>query len=642
MRIESIRIKNLRTIKDTVVAVDRYNCFVGPNGAGKSTFLFALNVFFRETDGVSTDVAVLSAEDFHRKDTSEPIEITVTFCDLGDEATQEFKEYFRQDRLTVTAKATFDPASGRAEVRQFGERLGMAEFMDFFRRQGDKAKAEELREIYGRLQTQFDLPKVNTVVAMADALKNFEANRPDACILIPSEDQFYGVSKGTNRLQRYLQWVYIPAVKDATVEQSEGKATALGKLLARTVRSKVNFSERLSAVAQQARAEYQKLLDESQGALAGISDSLQSRLMQWAHPDTSLRVSWQQDPDKSVKVEEPFAKIVAGEGTFEGELARFGHGFQRSFLLALLQELASQGETTEPRLILGCEEPELYQHPPQARHLAGVLNALAEGGSQILVTTHSPLFVSGNSFESVRLVRRDSTTKASYTTRPIPSKIGDEYARITGERPIDPRGSLARIAPILQPTLTEIFFAQRVILVEGIEDAAYINSWMTLTDRMQEFRRAGCHIVPVDSKSNILRPGIIAQQLEIPLFVIFDGDSDCKEEHKHHHVRDNTALLKLLGGEDKTPIPAETVWASSYVIWHTNLGDTVDAELRGAMGAEAYESVKNQAHASYGNAKGLHKNPLLIGAKLALAVDNGGKSASLDRLCDLIIEFGKC
>ncbi|PVY36825.1 AAA ATPase-like protein [Paraburkholderia silvatlantica] len=394
-------------------------------------------------------------------------------------------------------------------------------------------------------------------------------------------------------------------------------------------------------MAQRARDEYQQLLDESQGALADISDSLQTRLMQWAHPDTSLRVSWQQDPDKSVRVEEPFAKIIAGEGTFEGDLVRFGHGFQRSFLLALLQELANQGETTEPRLILGCEEPELYQHPPQARHLAGVLNALAEGGSQVLVTTHSPLFVSGNSFESVRMVRRDSDTKASYTTQPLPAKIGEKYAELTGEKPLDPRGSLARIAQILQPTLTEIFFAQRVILVEGIEDVAYINSWLTLTNRMPEFRKAGCHIVHVDSKSNILRPAIIAQQLEIPVFIVFDGDADCKEEHKHHHVRDNAALLKLVGGDDKTPIPAETIWAGNHAIWRTNLGDTVDAELLEGMGANAYEKVKNEAHASYGNAKGLHKNPLLIGAKLALAVDNGGKSASLDKLCDLLLEFGK-
>jgi len=641
MRIASVRIKNLRTIKDAVVVIDPYNCFVGPNGAGKSTFLFALNVFFRETDGVSTDVAVLSAEDFHRKDTSAPVEITVKFCDLNDNAKQEFKEYFRQDRLVVTAKAIFDPGTGRAEVRQFGERLGMAEFMDFFRRQGDKAKADELKQIYTALQSNFELPKPGSVAAMGDALKSYEADRPDQCILIPSEDQFYGVSKGANRLQKYLQWVYIPAVKDATAEQSEGKATALGRLLAITVRSKVNFAERLNAVAQQARDEYQKLLDESQGVLEGISDSLQQRLMQWAHPDTSLRVSWQQDPDKSVKVEEPFAKIIAGEGTFEGDLARFGHGFQRSFLLALLQELASQGESTEPRLILGCEEPELYQHPPQARHLASVLNSLAAGGSQVLVTTHSPLFVSGDSFESVRLVRRDSATKASYATQPSPVEIGREYAELTGEAPVAPKGSLARIAQILQPTLTEIFFAQKLILVEGIEDVAYNHSWMTLSDRMHEFRKAGCHIVPVDNKSHLLRPAIIARQLEIPFFVIFDGDADCKEEHKAHHVKDNTALLKLLTGDDKMPLPTETVWADNFAMWRTNLGQTVDLELTAVLGAAQYEQVKNRAHAFYGNAKGLHKNPLLIGAKLAFALDDGAKSVSLDKLCDQILEFGK-
>lgn len=50
-------------------------------------------------------------------------------------------------------------------------------------------------------------------------------------------------------------------------EHSEGKATALGKFVARTVRSKVNFAERLTEMAQRARDEYQQLLDESQGAL---------------------------------------------------------------------------------------------------------------------------------------------------------------------------------------------------------------------------------------------------------------------------------------------------------------------------------------------------------------------------------------
>ena len=78
---------------------------------------------------------------------------------------------------------------------------------------------------------------------MTKALREYEAARSDECELIPSEDQFYGFSKGANRLAK-LQWVYVPAVKDATSEQVEARNSALGKLLARTVRSKTNFAKR--------------------------------------------------------------------------------------------------------------------------------------------------------------------------------------------------------------------------------------------------------------------------------------------------------------------------------------------------------------------------------------------------------------
>ena len=60
---------------------------------------------------------------------------------------------------------------------------------------------------------------------------------------------------------------------------------------------------------------------------------------EWAHPEVKRpKLEWQHEPGKSVRVEEPLAHIIAGEGDFEGALARFGHGLQRSYLLALLHE----------------------------------------------------------------------------------------------------------------------------------------------------------------------------------------------------------------------------------------------------------------------------------------------------------------
>ena len=133
MRIASVRIENLRSFKDETIPFNNYACLVGPNGAGKSTVLTALNVFFRESDGLPTDLSKLDQEDFHCKDTDNPIKITVTFAGLSKEAKEDFSDYVRQDQLVVSAEATFDKATGKADVKQYGQRLGMPAFAPFFR-----------------------------------------------------------------------------------------------------------------------------------------------------------------------------------------------------------------------------------------------------------------------------------------------------------------------------------------------------------------------------------------------------------------------------------------------------------------------------------------------------------------------------
>ena len=99
MRIESVRIENFRSFEDAAVPFNKYACLVGPNGAGKSTVLTALNVFFGETENLPTDLRQPELEDFHCKNTADPIRITVTFCDLSEEAQDELSDYVRQGQL---------------------------------------------------------------------------------------------------------------------------------------------------------------------------------------------------------------------------------------------------------------------------------------------------------------------------------------------------------------------------------------------------------------------------------------------------------------------------------------------------------------------------------------------------------------
>lgn len=634
MRIKSVRIKNFRSFEDQMVEFDNHTCLVGANGAGKSTVLCALNVFFRETQNASTDLTTLHAEDFFSKNTKEAVEITVEFTDLSKDAQSDFANYFRGGVLAVTAKAVYDEGAQAAPVKQFGQRLAMPAFAPYFKALSEGASAADLKVIYAGMRATYgDLPPATSKDAMAVALQEYEANRPDDCELIPSEDQFYGVSKGANRLAKHIQWVYIPAVKDASEEQAEAKNSAFGRLLARAVRGKVNFADEIRRISTAAQEQYQQLLDQNQAALDGITASLGKRLGEWAHPEAGLKVQWQQDPRKSVQVEEPLAGVLAREGTFEGQLARFGHGLQRSFLISLLQELA-EIDGGGPTLILGCEEPELYQHPPQARHLASVLRALSEKGTQVLITTHSPHFVSGDAFEDIRLVRRISGAAQSVVKQYDYASYAKAFAHAKGQPPMRPEGAWAKVNQVLQPAMNEMFFAQRLVLVEGWEDVAYIHAWLSLTDRWELFRARGVHIVPVQAKHALLQPLLIAKGLEIPVLTIYDSDTGTNRPDEHR--RDNTALLKALGGDEADPFPAEPVWAESYVAWSTNMGDTVRAEIE----AVAWGHAGDFASVQCGMAKDLTKNTLHIGARLAWLWDQGHKPESLDRLCDVIVNFG--
>lgn len=636
MKIESVRIENLRSFADVTVSFNNYTCLVGPNGSGKSTILCALNIFFRESENATTDLIKLDIEDFHGKKTENSIRITVTFTDLSEKAQQDFADYFRQGKLVVSAVATFDESTGKADVKQYGQRLGIKDFGKFFAALADKKRVSELKEIYTEIKNEYpDLPQPRTKDSMIEFLHDYEVKHPNQCELIHSEDQFYGFSKGKDRLAKHVQWVYIPAVKDATNEQIEARNSALGKLLERTVHSKTNFDETIDKLRKETQNKYQDLLEENQDALEDISQELQERLVEWAHPDATLRLHWKQDEGKSVRIDQPWAHIIAGEGGFEGELARFGHGFQRSYLFALLQQLAETENADGSTLILACEEPELYQHPPQVRHLAGILLKLSRATSQVIVTTHNPLFVSGKGFESVRMIRKNPSGSSSSVSHMSYDQIAKAITEATGDEPFNPEGALAKIHQIFQSGINEMFFTHRLILVEGLEDVAYILTYLELLGKFDDYRRMGAHIVPVNGKSRMLLPLIVAKHMNIPTYVVFDADSD-KKEQQTKHEKDNKAILSLLGKPEQDPLPSKTIWGPGFTMWNSDIGSIVKNDI----GKRKWELFQNKADKMYGYVGGLKKNSLHIGASLALAWDEKKQSAKLKRLCREILKPG--
>lgn len=638
MKIESVYIKNFRCFKEDIIFFDDYTCLVGANGAGKSTVFSALHVFFRHYKDSKTDLSKLSDKDFHHSNTNDPIIITVTFKDLSKEAQEDLKDYFRGGKLIVTAEATFDAGTQRAEVKQYGSRIGFQDFRKYFEKEKAGDKVAELLVTYNELKEKYpELPLVKTKEPMANALRAYEAEHPEGCVLIPSEDQFYGATKGSNKLAPHIQWVFIAASKDLSGEGEESKTSALGQLLLRTVRAKVNFTERIAELREKANQEYAKLLGDEQNVLDDLSTSLKTRLSQWAHPSIDAHVKWKQDPEKSVKVEEPIAAIEIGERGFEGELSRFGHGLQRSYMLALLQELNDIDEVNAPTLILGIEEPELYQHPPQARYLAETLLELADDTTQVMVCSHAPYFIPKSDFEKVRVVKEIGNPRETKNTRTTYEELSN-FLIVIGTKPVNKKGIVAKLFPYLSPTINEMFFCKVPVFVEGIEDIAFIKTCVELNEKSNDFRKYGCHLINADKKSNIIEPLAVAKLLDIPSFVVFDCDTDTdpgKPQHIVEHKRDNKLLLAIQGHGAESEWPANHIAKENLTAWKTNLGDSIKPEI------PSWQKYYDQACGEYGNAGGLKKNPLVVARTLELAWDAGEKSNTLITLIDNIIKFAQ-
>lgn len=635
MKIESIRIENFRCFKDETIAFNNYTCFVGSNGAGKSTVLTALNVFFRQYKDSNTDLNKLSAADFHHEKVDKPIRITLTFFDLSQEAKDDLATYVRQDKLIVSAIAEYDKVKDRAEIKHNGNRMGFADFIEYFDAEKAAKKVADLRGIYSALKDKYsDLPPATTKEAMATALREYEA-RPlnlEKCIEIPSEDEFYGIS-GAGKLAPYIQWVFVSASKDVTEESEETKTSALGQLLERTVRSKINFTARIEEIKKTARNAYQTILAAEQAALDDLSASLGRRLKDWAHPDVSAQILWKQDTEKSVEVKNPWAHIKLGEKGFKGEMARFGHGLQRSYMLALLQELAFSPDVNAPTLIMGIEEPEIYQHPPQVRYLSELLQDLSEGMAQVIVCTHSPLFIPRDNLENIRMVREEGTPAHSRVSCLKYERL-DELICSDPKKSLRGKGLIATIYAALNPTHNEMFFCKVLILVEGLEDVAYITSYLILNGKMNDFRRYGCHIISVGGKENLFKYIGIAKLLKVRVFVVCDADTTAavNESVKNGNQR----ILTLLDHPEEDGWPANDLQFSNLFMWKTNMTEIINQDI------ENWNEYRGEASQHYNRtASDLEKHPLVIAYAIDKAWQNNKKSQLLERLTSSIISFAQ-
>lgn len=133
MKFESISIKNFRIFENIEIGISNKNIFFGLNDIGKTNFLYALRYMFdkdiRKNGFIDSD--------FHKKKTSEPIEITVVIdmSDTSDADTQKLRAQLKgalrsehkKAYIRLTAKYTTQELNAMPEMFWGGDKENLCE-----------------------------------------------------------------------------------------------------------------------------------------------------------------------------------------------------------------------------------------------------------------------------------------------------------------------------------------------------------------------------------------------------------------------------------------------------------------------------------------------------------------------------------
>jgi predicted ATP-dependent endonuclease of OLD family len=148
-----------------------------------------------------------------------------------------------------------------------------------------------------------------------------------------------------------------------------------------------------------------------------------------------------------------------------GDRRRFdqmGTGTQRAIQMALIRYLADtrKGNDDSPsRRLLLIDEPELYLHPQGVRRLRQALSHLSGAGFQVVFSTHSPMMLSRDNAADTVIVGKAAETGVN-VRKPLRQAV---------EEAIEGGPSQSRTLFELG-NLTEIYFADRVVICEGKTD----------------------------------------------------------------------------------------------------------------------------------------------------------------------------
>jgi len=397
------------------------------------------------------------------------LKIRLIFDALNEPESEDLSHYERDGQVAFFIQAELSDNGVTSSLH--GERSGNQKFIPFF----EASKASEKKSIYEDLAVEFGLPGWTNQTVATEVLRSFESQNSHLNEMIPSESQAFGVEGPLSRLRKFIDFVYITAQKDASDEATEEKNNAFSRLVSLAIKSRVDVDENLKGIRDSTKEALLEVARTHESVLGDLSDRIDTEYRKFSVRVSRLTVEYGDFDSKNLTVNLPSLRMRVSDDLVSNFVEEMGHGAQRNYLMALLLVAASYNFTDEQFLIIACEEPEIYQHPPQARLIADALVKLSNRNAQVLITSHSPLFVRANEFQDIRFVRRIREDRSKVYNW----SFGEHRSLIASarqEEPISESATHAALMNFIRPEFCELFFTPFVLFVEGEEDRAILRS----------------------------------------------------------------------------------------------------------------------------------------------------------------------
>lgn len=394
MKLVAVALKNFRGYEqEQWINFGDLTTVVGRNDAGKSTILEALDIFFggAVVKPDNTDKNVVTGDNY--------FEISCKFSDLPSELILD-----AQAHTSLSAEHLLD-ADGHLHIRRRWVCTG--------------AKPKE--EIYAVCKHPSNDGLNELVILGNTGLKSLAKTRLDA-------ETFAAVNKSTNSVLRAALWGTQELVFAETaiplVKEDGGKIWQ--KLTAYLPHFALFQSDRKSTDADDEVQEPMKLAiaaalaeETVKGLLAEVVEAVRTRATELAtrthealtELDPAVADGLIPDFKSDPRWNSLFSVALAGSNGVA--INKRGSGVRRLILVSFFKAEAKRKleENDKASVIYALEEPETSQHPHNQRILLDSFVAMSSApGTQLILTSHSPGFVSHLPAESLRYVRKDAAT----------------------------------------------------------------------------------------------------------------------------------------------------------------------------------------------------------------------------------------